>query len=514
MVHGLECGRIDPGRCTTRLSAGTSPASGYVFAEQANSKGFRTVSFGCLSMKSGSHLPLANVIDLLMDAICVVDAEGRFVYVSAACERIFGYRPDELIGRAMIELVAPQDRERTLQAAREIMSGQPKLNFENRYRRKDGQLVHIMWSARWSESDQVRIAVARDITARKRAESLQAALYAISEAAHAAKDLVALFRLIQQIIGELLPTESFFVALYDQGKDRLDFPCPWDDNERPTAPPEAAASLCAQIVRSGQPLLLTARPPAEVVGGPEVLADSFCWLGVPLDAQQGTIGALLLKSHAPGPGYSEQDKELLQFVSTQVATAIERKRLYARLEYAAQYDELTGLANRALLFDRLESALARARRRGEPLALLYLDLDRFKQVNDSLGHAAGDLILRETARRLQQVVRDSDTVARVGGDEFVVLLENIRLPEQVLRVAEKIHDALSRPVSLDGLPLAIVPSIGIARYPEDGEGEAELLKRADEAMYAAKLQRAQRSASQRSAAVATTEEAGEGNGSA
>jgi PAS domain S-box-containing protein len=115
-------------------------------------------------MQPKAYVPLANVMDLMLDAICVVDVDGRYLFVSAACERIFGYTPEEMLGRPMIELVYPPDRERTLAAAAEIMAGQPKPHFENRYVRKDGQVVHIMWSARWSEADQARIAVARDIT--------------------------------------------------------------------------------------------------------------------------------------------------------------------------------------------------------------------------------------------------------------------------------------------------------------------------------------------------------------
>jgi diguanylate cyclase (GGDEF)-like protein/PAS domain S-box-containing protein len=109
-------------------------------------------------------------IDLLLDAICVVDAEGRFVFVSAASERIFGYRPEEMIGKQMIEMVVPEDRARTLSAASQIMSGHEQLNFENRYLRKDGKVVHILWSARWSEDDRLRIAVARDVTKLKQSE--------------------------------------------------------------------------------------------------------------------------------------------------------------------------------------------------------------------------------------------------------------------------------------------------------------------------------------------------------
>ncbi|HJU50579.1 MAG TPA: diguanylate cyclase [Pseudogulbenkiania sp.] len=440
-------------------------------------------------MDTKNGAPLASFIDLLLDAICVVDAEGRFVFVSAACERIFGYTPEEMIGKAMIEMVLPEDRGRTLEAASQIMSGQPKPHFENRYVRKDGQVVHIMWSARWSEADQVRVAVARDITERKRAESLQAALYAISEAAHGAEDLLALFQQIRQIVGNLLPAQKFSVALYDEQNDRLSFPYHVDACDQSPVPRNpATVLLCEEVIRTGQPLLLT---PETVSVLPEPIRvgvgrDSSCWLAVPLNSHKGTIGALVLKSYSGGARYTEKDKELLQFVSTQIATAIERKQLHARLQHTAQYDELTSLPNRRLLYGRLKTALARARREQGRLSLLYLDLDKFKQVNDTFGHSTGDLLLQEVARRLRQCVRESDTVARIGGDEFVVLLESIELPEHAWLVAEKIRSALDHPLNLDGRRLRILPSIGIALFPEHGDEEQQLLKHADDAMYLAK----------------------------
>ncbi|UTW09093.1 sensor domain-containing protein [Pseudomonas benzenivorans] len=435
------------------------------------------------------YSPPSAFIDLLLDAVCVVDAEGRFVFVSAACERIFGYSPQEMIGRPMIEMVAPEDRARTLQAADEIMAGQAKPHFENRYLRKDGKIAHIMWSARWSEADQLRIAVARDITERKQAESLHAALYAISEAAHTAEDLLALFRQIHQIIGALLPAQNFSVALYDASHDRLSFPYHVDEREQASTPRcSAADALCAEVIHSERALLLTPETQHELAGQlqPAVDPDALCWLGVPLNSPDGAIGALALKSYRGGALYSDQDKELLQFVSNQVAAAIERNQLHARLRHMAQYDQLTQLPNRGLLHDRLRTALARARRETGRMALLYLDLDNFKQINDSLGHAAGDLLLQEVASRLKLCVRDADTVARIGGDEFVVLLESIQVPAHAAALAEKIRELLNQPMDLAGHALCILPSIGIALYPEHGDTMEQLLKHADDAMYGAK----------------------------
>src|SRR3569623_3645872 len=144
--------------------------------------------------KVATHEMSIHFMDLLLDAVCAVDAEGRFVFASAACERVFGYMPEEMIGRVMMAMVHPEDQARTQKMAARVMAGQPVTHFETRYLRKAGQPVHIMWSARWSETDQLRIAVARDITARKHVESMQAALCAISEAARTTEELSALFR--------------------------------------------------------------------------------------------------------------------------------------------------------------------------------------------------------------------------------------------------------------------------------------------------------------------------------
>lgn len=175
-------------------------------------------------MKKISHAPPHNFTDLQLDAVCVVDRDCYFLFVSAASEQIFGYKPEEMIGRAMIEFVHPGDKEKTLNTVNEIMGGELKPYFENRYVRKDGKTAHIMRSARWSESEQVRVAVARNVTERKRAESMQAAVYAISEAANTPGDLTALFHHIHEIVDELLLATNFIVALYDAQNDKLHYP--------------------------------------------------------------------------------------------------------------------------------------------------------------------------------------------------------------------------------------------------------------------------------------------------
>jgi diguanylate cyclase (GGDEF)-like protein/PAS domain S-box-containing protein len=440
----------------------------------------------CMGEKT--RIPLANVMDLMVDAICVVDRHGRFLFVSAAFEGIFGYAPDEVIGRNMIDLVFPSDRERTLRVAEAIMAGVPQPHFENRYVRKDGKIVHIMWSARWSEADQARIAVARDITELKHAQRMQAALFEISEAASTAEDLGALCKRTHHIIGELLPARNFFVALHDVAKDELSFPYFVDEHDPPPATRKFdSGTLSAEVIRSGQALLLTPDSDIALPGRVQraIGMDPIDWLGVPLHTSRGVIGALVVQSYSGDVRYTEQDKALLQFVSNQVAVAIERKQAETLLQHTAQHDPLTDLPNRAFVLDRLQASLARARREDQPLALLYLDFDDFKQVNDAFGHSVGDMLLSQVAHRMRGCVRDSDTVGRMGGDEFMLVLRDID-PERAAAVAEKIRAALEQPFMLAGRRVSISVSIGMANWPGHGDDSAHLIEHADRAMYAAK----------------------------
>lgn len=163
-----------------------------------------------------------------------------------------------------------------------------------------------------------------------------------------------------------------------------------------------------------------------------------------------------------------------------------KKQAEQQINYLAHHDLLTGLPNRALYADRLTLALATARRNEARLALLYIDLDNFKPVNDSLGHAVGDKLLKQVAKRMLECVRESDTIARIGGDEFVVILPAIHSEADAQLVAEKIRATLAGTFAIDGHQLAISSSIGGAVYPEDGDDENKLMQNADAAMYLAK----------------------------
>lgn len=173
------------------------------------------------------------------------------------------------------------------------------------------------------------------------------------------------------------------------------------------------------------------------------------------------------------------------FVS-QIADITEQRQALEKIVQLAHYDSLTNIPNRVLFLDRLDQTIVRAHRKKGVFALLFCDLDGFKAINDSLGHELGDALLRGVAKRLRDSVRESDTVARMGGDEFTITIEDIDEAKDAGKVAEKIVANLARPFELHGHARTIGVSVGIAIYPQDGHDENTLIRHADDAMYQVK----------------------------
>ena len=273
-----------------------------------------------------------KLVHLMLDTVFVVDKDHQILFVSDACESLLGYRADELTGTLITHYMHPDDLALTQASIVRVMSGQQHVDFRNRYLRKDGSTVHILWSARWYEDEEVRIGVARDVTA-------------------------------------LMPAEE-------------------------------------------------------------------------------------------------------------------------ELRFLAHHDPLTKLTNRSLFYDRLVSGLGAAHRHQSGLALLFLDINDFKVINDTYGHAVGDEVLCTVARRLESCLRQTDTAARMGGDEFTILLTGIQSMEAVTHKVNQILAIMAEPLSEDfgaiNMPSC---SIGTGCYPADGDDADTLLRHADSAMYKVKRYR-------------------------
>ncbi len=206
----------------------------------------------------------------------------------------------------------------------------------------------------------------------------------------------------------------------------------------------------------------------------------------PLISQGKLRGILYLENRLTQGAFTQERLELLKVLTSQVSISIENARLYSNLERQALHDALTDLPNRRLFNRRLDQALSNARKNQNLVAVMFMDLDRFKKINDSLGHGIGDRLLQSFAQRLRSCLRESDTVARWGGDEFTVLLPQISSAEEATQIGKRILDALKQPFKLENQELYIKNSIGIAIYPTDGEDASTLLKNADAALQVAK----------------------------
>jgi diguanylate cyclase (GGDEF)-like protein/PAS domain S-box-containing protein len=400
-----------------------------------------------------------SLLESAADGILIADPEGRILRMNRETERIFGYSRQELVGRSVQELIPQQLRERhagyladfAAQPKPRPMEGQDAVFGL----RQDGSQVplEISLSSIKLDDQMQLIAIVRDVTERMLGEADRQRLLSIVDAT---PDLVA-----------ILTTGLELNYLNPAGRRMLGI-------SAKTLPEHGL--LYEWLSPSARKLLWQ-------VGLPTALSTGT-WKGdLELqDAHGREIPVVLLMiAHLDEQGRPTH-------VSVMARDISERRRYEADLIHRATHDQLTGLANRVVFRDRLEQAVHHAGRTGRQVALLFIDLDDFKQVNDTMGHAAGDILLCEIAERLKSSLRKGDTRVRFGGDEFAVILENIVDAGDVVEVVENLVEKLHQPMRLNGHELVVTTSIGISLYPGDASDIEELLLHADTAMYSAKAE--------------------------
>ncbi len=376
----------------------------------------------------------------------------------------------------------------------------------------------------------------REIKERVNAEKLQAALYKISELTASNNDTSSFYRQMHQVLCTLMPAENCYIALLDDSGKTLSFPF-YVDQFTPT-PQERPLrkGFTEYVLRVGEARLIDSELSEQLVQQGEVLRIipesvttvplSRSWLGAPLLIEQQALGVIAVQSYDDSYLYTENELNILKFVSQHIAVAIQRKlnldqqrqhqeelerkifertrelrqtNLFLRLQveerkkaeeklfHEANHDMLTGLANRQLFMVQMRQQFAlRNRESNLNFSILFIDLDRFKLINDTMGHHAGDAFLIEISKRIVATVREHDLVARLGGDEFVVLLTQLNRLADAEDVADRIIEAVRQPMLLHGQQVFSGASIGIANYHPDYTSADALLRDADAAMYQAK----------------------------
>jgi diguanylate cyclase (GGDEF)-like protein len=320
-------------------------------------------------------------------------------------------------------------------------------------------------------------------------------LYGISKSVTSLLDLDTLLNRIVEATTYVTGAEEVSLFLFDEETQDLQLRAVQDaGDERARGVSESTDDTIVKgVMSTGQVAMIQSSPSRKT----EPLK---IMLAVPLQAAEETIGVLRAASEVAMQPFTDGDRHLLSMLAGYAAIAIQNVRLYeaAQQELAerkraeetirqlAYFDHLTGLPNRMLFNDRLKLELAHAHRNQQKLAVMLLDLDRFKKANDELGHSVGDQLLQAVGERLTALLRQSDTVGRMGGDEFLLILPEISGPADTHKIAQKILEAIREPFILPDHELSITTSIGIAVYPTDGEDGETLVRNADSAMYRAK----------------------------
>ena len=352
-----------------------------------------------------------------------------------------------------------------------------------------------------------------NLEALQRMSDRRSILYRASNEINASLDSEEVYAAIYRAVEQVMPCEDFVLSLYTEENNEMVGNYVIESGKRtPVLPYRADHGLGGWVVHSRQPVLLNSGEEIKASGirfegyGNCPITSSV--LAVPMMLKGRAVGMISAQSYQE-EAYTTDDRDLLEMLASHAAIAIENARLFEQArheiaerkvaqehsEYLATHDALTGLPNRALFFDRLLQAIERSRRgqhdQGDNvlIAVMMIDLDNFKIINDTLGHSQGDLLLQEVAQRLSSSIRKSDTVARMGGDEFTLIFENLNNWKQAERLAGNVQDAFEKPFLLEQQEKQVTASTGVSVYCNDASDAGSLVKCADIAMYQAKQEK-------------------------
>jgi len=430
-----------------------------------------------------SELRKALVLDSATDCIITVDHEGRILEFNTAARRVFGYSRSEVLGRTVADKIVPPALRDALRRRLKdfVVTGESRdlgRRREATAMRADGTLfpVEVMVVPAYVKGRVLLTAYIADLTALHRARRLREAQHRATRVLTEALSLAEATSPLLSAIAEGLECEEARLWLMGDEPPRLDLA------GRSTAAgassrEDADESVARKVVETGEAVWMDDARPEPAGEGAAV--------GVPVRVGGQLLGVLEALQGTKGPR-EEQWVAALGDIGSQLGLFLKRQRAEADLQRLARYDSLTGLPNRSFFLDTLDRTLQRAMHRQSRAALVFLDLDGFKGVNDRLGHSAGDAVLQTMSERLRAGTRSSDLVARIGGDEFTVLVQDLARADDAALVARGLLERLAEPLGLADEEVSLSASAGISVFPEDGDDALTLLRHADLAMYRAK----------------------------
>jgi diguanylate cyclase (GGDEF)-like protein/PAS domain S-box-containing protein len=438
-----------------------------------------------------------TALDSSADMFFLVDmANARLVdFNDTACSSL-GYERADLLGRGVNEILVVPSLAGLLQSYGELLASGPRADSLIRtYRRKDGSTfeAEVLRRVVDSADGPIMVVNSRDLTERRQAEARQATHLRYQEKIARFGESALTKREASELVEEAVRTVQEAlgggaVAYVERGSEPREVML-----RALVGLPDAAGELAARYEGSAAlARALDACEPVNLENLEMQPALPFPWakdhasaLLIPVLGDSGARGALCVLSGVTG-AFGVEESRFVMAAATVLSAALQRTDSEGRLAFLAQFDGLTGLPNRALLSDRFSQMIVQARRHGTSLGVLFIDLDDFKLVNDSLGHPAGDELLKETARRLMASIRTGDTVARIAGDEFAIILADLARADDAALVAQKVIERIAAPVAVRGQEVFVTASVGVATFPADGDDAESLLGAADAAMYRAK----------------------------
>ncbi len=441
-----------------------------------------------------------SLVDQFPELIYVKDRRSRFVLANAATARANACdHPVDLLGKTDFDLFDGSSAEELFLAEQRMMStGEPITGREHR--------LSFGGTFRWLQSTKTPlrdaegrivglIGISRDITERKHQEELRRGHARLLDMVARGQPLDRVLLSLVDLVEEELQDIVASVLLLEEGSDRL------RHGAAPRLPESYVRMIDGLQIGPRVGSCGTAAWRREPVVVSDVLQDPLwedyrdlairfdfrsCWSTPIMGADERVLGTFALYSGTVREPTS-LERELAAMATDIAGIAIERARAEERIRYIAHHDALTGLPNRTLFWSQFNHRLAEARQERRSVAVAYIDLDNFKEINDRLGHAAGDEVLKAIAARLPRCIRANDLLVRLGGDEFAIAFASLGPDEDgVVRRMEELRAVISTPVAFEGELVQVTCSMGIAFYPEDGDTPEALLARADRAMYGAK----------------------------
>jgi diguanylate cyclase (GGDEF)-like protein/PAS domain S-box-containing protein len=464
-------------------------------AAQSSNRKLLAERTGAMGALRESEEKFRNAFESASAGIAIVALDGRWIRVNHALCEMLGYTERELLSTDFQTITHPDDLESDLASVRKLVSGSTRYyHLVKRYFHKLGHVVWVLLSASLVRDEHDRplyfVSQILDITQRKQTEWLEDDRREVLEMVARHQPVENVLLRLCRMCERQVPGVVASLMLLQDGTLK---------NVAPNLPPDftaalssklltLAAALCARSELNGKFACCDVARDVEWSGYRETaFAHGLrgCWAAPVRSSDGDFLGMVVLYlRHLREP--DEGGQRLLDQAAKLATLAIEHRELAQQLTHRAFHDPLTGLPNRVLFEERLELAVARARRNRTAVALVAVDLDRFKQVNDTLGHEAGDELLQQFAARMRATLRETDTVARVGGDEFMIVLEDVTDTGGPGVVARKLLNAMQAPFELAGCEIVVTASFGICVYPKDAPDLLALHRGADAAVYRSK----------------------------